>query len=242
MKKLIRSLFALGLCLLFCTSALADGSTYELSDIGIRVTVPPEYTVVTHDTPSDSPGDQFLASMGMTKEDVLQSDYYLVGLSLDSEFNIAYVSDETNSIGDMRYMSDAELNEKLQTFVSQYSFRGVQLESSRVYLTGHTRFFVLRHSGTIQYITVFDGIGICLNFTSYTGTITPEQEDMLEAMVNSIEFIAEPEAPVSSVTVWNIIGICIIAVSGCITAFMIFDKKKKENEAGTVPDRKECAP
>ena len=193
MKKLIRVLIALTLCFLLSASALAVENTYELSEIGVKVTIPADYHIVTRDTPETDPAfDLFV-----TRENWLQyaeeNNVYLSALSHTSEIQISCTTpDETlSSQGDLRTMDAETLDALLPRLAFKYSALGATVEFSKIYWTAHAPFCRFRLGGTapaIVYWTMIDGKGISLTFLPYTAAISYEDESTMEAIVNSMEF------------------------------------------------------
>ncbi|MBR2973965.1 MAG: hypothetical protein IKC41_07145, partial [Clostridia bacterium] len=91
---------------LFNTNAFASSGTYTISELGLEITIPSEYRVITKDTPANA---SIFSDLGTTKADLIkqfeETKVYLNAIpdTLDEE---VVVTMDTNIIDNFSALSD----------------------------------------------------------------------------------------------------------------------------------------
>ena len=198
MKKiaLYSSLFALILSL--CFSALAASNTYDLDELGLQVTIPNGYAVITRDTPASDP---IFSDLGTTKSALISqfesSNIYLNAIS-DTYNEEVVVTMMENSLTNFSLLSDTTLNTLASTLVNQYTDYGINVSKYDIYQHSQAKFVRLYFTDTgktvhgLQYYTIYDGKAMNFTMRSYEGRLSSRQETAIKTIVDSIKYDKAP--------------------------------------------------
>lgn len=197
--KVIKNFFLfLIIVLLFSTSALASSSTYTISELGLDITIPSDYKVITKDTPANA---SVFSDLGRTKSDVIEqfeaSNIYLNAISNVSNEEIV-ITMTNNGLSDFNLVSDFTLDTLASALVKQYTDYGIVVSEYEVYQHSQAKFIKVYFSDTansvygLQYYTTYDNKAMNFTLRSYKGSITSTQETAIKSVVDSIKFEAEP--------------------------------------------------
>lgn len=183
---------------LFNTSAFASSSTYTIVELGLDVTIPSGYKVITKDTPANA---SVFSDLGRTKSDVIEqfeaSNIYLNAISNASNEEIV-ITMTNNGLSDFNLVSDFTLDTLASALVKQYTDYGITVSEYEVYQYSQAKFIKVYFSDTansvygLQYYTTYDNKAMNFTLRSYKGSITSTQENTIKSVVDSIKFEAEP--------------------------------------------------
>ena len=200
-------LFVLMLLLLFSTTALASPSTYTISELGLEITIPSEYRVITKDTPANA---SIFSDLGTTKADLIkqfeETKVYLNAIphTLDEE---VVVTMDTNIIDNFSAMSDTSLKMFASSWVNEYEKMGIGVKKYDIYQHSQAKFVRVYFEDTanyvngLQYYTIYNGKAMSFTMRSYSGEITAKQEKTIKTIVDSVKYDTPPvEIPVGAET------------------------------------------
>lgn len=208
MIKGIKSLvIVLVLVLMFITSALASSSTYTISELGLDITIPSSYEVITKDTPANA---SIFSDLGITKADIIEqfkaSNIYLNAISNTSNEEVV-VTMETNTIDNFSALSDTSLKTFASSWINEYEKMGISVLKYDIYHHSQAKFVRVYFEDTansvngLQYYTIYNGKAMNFTMRSYSGEITPSQEHTIKTIVDSVKYNTPPiEAPVVTQT------------------------------------------
>ena len=184
-------------------SASAASDTYDLPELELQVDIPSEYTVITRDTPENSP---IFSQIGKTKAETMklfeEKKIYLKAISntYKEEVIVDMVEDDTNSLS---MYSDSELLGFAESWVDLFRSLGYPIYKYDIYQHAQTRFIRLYYTNTdqtlhaLQYYTVYNNKQINITFRSYEGSLSSRQETTIKTIVDGIQFDNAPSSTVS---------------------------------------------
>lgn len=207
----MRKIFALLLVVLLAFPGIliyahAAENVYRLDDLGLSVTIPWSLATFTRDTKSTDPN---FNTFGLTKEqlDSLMEDrdVYLNALAMDSSYEIV-VTMAKISMDDLYYLSDAELSDVIGSLGDSYAEQGAEVLEAEIYKHPQAKFIKVHvkiSSDTygMQYYTVYDGKVISFYLQNYSGDLSSYQKDVIEQVVDSIQFDITPQKGTAKRTV-----------------------------------------
>lgn len=208
MVKNRRSLiFVLAFVLLFNTSAFASPSTYTIAELGLEITIPSGYKVITKDTPANA---SIFSDLGRTKADLIEqfeaTNIYLNAISntLDEE---VVVTIDTNIIDNFSALSDTSLKMFASSWVNEYEKKGISVLKYDIYQHSQAKFVRVYFEDTtnsvngLQYYTIYNGKAMNFTMRSYSGEITAKQEKIIKTIVDSVKYDTPPvEIPAGAET------------------------------------------
>jgi len=199
LKKSIRSLVFILVCVsLFSTSVFASSNTYTISELGLKITIPSEYKVITKDTPANA---SIFSDLGSTKADLIkqfeETKVYLNAIpdTLDEEVVITM---DTNIIDNFSAMSDTSLKMFASSWVNEYEKMGIGVKKYDIYQHSQAKFVRVYFEDTansvngLQYYTIYNGKAMNFTMRSYSGEITAKQEKTIKTIVDSIKYDTPP--------------------------------------------------
>ena len=184
--------------LLFSTTVLARSNTYTISELGLKITIPSEYSVITKDTPANA---SIFSDLGTTKADLIkqfeETKVYLNAIpdTLDEE---VVVTMDTNIIDNFSAMSDTSLKMFASSWVIEYEKMGIVVKKYDIYQHSQAKFVRVYFEDTansvngLQYYTVYNGKAMNFTMRSYSGKITSKQERTIKTIVDSVKYDTPP--------------------------------------------------
>lgn len=184
----------------FPMSVAATSNNYDIPELGLEVTIPGGYAVITRDTPADDP---VFNELGITKTAIISqfeaSNIYLNAISDGLNEEIVVTMTE-NMIDNFGLLSDTTLNVLAATVVGQYSDYGLDVIDYEIYHHSQAKFIKIYFTDAaktvhgLQYYTVYDSKAINFTMRSYEGSISSRQETAIKTIVDSILFDNAPPA------------------------------------------------
>lgn len=184
----------------FNCSVCAASNTYSLDELGIKVTVPVGYSVITRDTPA---GDSIFSELGTTKAAVIvqfeTSNIYLNAISNTCNEEIV-VTNMKNSINNFSSFSDTLLNTLAATLVEEYKSYGINISKYEIYQHTQAKFIKVYFTDTantvhgLQYYTIYNGNAMNFTIRSYEGSLSARQEATIKTIVDSVKYNISPPA------------------------------------------------
>lgn len=176
----------------------ASSHKYDISELGLEVTIPEGYAVITRDTPA---GDPVFNALGTTKTAVISqfeaSNIYLDAIS-DSANEEIVVTMIENIIDNFTLLSDTVLNAMASMWVNECSEYGMDVIAYEIYPHSQAKFIKIYFTDVektvygLQYYTVYDSKAINFTMRSYEGSISSRQETAIKTTVDSILFDKAP--------------------------------------------------
>ena len=178
-------------------------NTYELDEVGITVSIPADYSVITKDTPENSP---IFTKLNTTKADMMalfeENSIYLDALSpaIDEEILVAMAP---NDINNMSYFNDSLLQQIAKEVADTYRLMGYEISQYEIYQKGTVKYIKFYYTQTktnthsLHYYTIIDNKAINIVMHSYKGSLTAQQEATVKNVIDSIQFKKAPSGTVS---------------------------------------------
>ncbi|MBR2976669.1 MAG: hypothetical protein IKC50_00105 [Oscillospiraceae bacterium] len=207
MKKVSSYLFAIILCVsVFTVVVFAAPNTYELGKLGLSVTIPSKYDVVTQET---SPHSSFFSDRGLSGADIIEqfktNGVYLNAIPNDGTNEEIVVTMTDGVFDNLSVFSSSDLKVMASSFVKEFEELGMTITSYDVYEHSQAKFIRIFFNDTgktvhgLQYYTNYGSKAINFAIRSYSGAISPTQENMIKGVVDTVVFdtppVARPSAP-----------------------------------------------
>lgn len=170
---------------------------YELEEVGISIELPEDYSTITRDTPADDPAyDVFGLDKESADELFEQNNSYLDAMSPRYEREISVTMIPTQGLKDFSWLDETFLETYEDMLRAQTETAGGTYVGSEVYRNQQATFIKLYTNRTVDefdlygmvYYTIYDGRTINVNFFSYAGELTQEDETLLQEIVDSVNF------------------------------------------------------
>lgn len=202
MKKRIISLFALILSfVLLSVPAFAASNSYELDELGLVVTIPSKYDVITQDT---SPNSSIFSERGLSGADLIDqfkaNGIYLNAVPNDGSNEEIVVTMTDGVFDNLSVFSNSTLKTLASSLVKEYESYGLIIKSYDIYDHSQAKFIRIHFTDTnnsvygLQYYTNYDAKTINFTIRSYSGAISQNQEETIKSVVDSIIFDTDPVA------------------------------------------------
>ena len=202
MKKLLRVIILNFLFFLITGSALAEGKTYHLDELGMSVDFPANYVVITQD---ESQVDSRVELYGLTKDGILSymssNGLYLDAWDekVDHEIVITMSKCVFENLNQIK--GDA-LNLLISSLVESYETVGAECIKANVCHINddaYIKIYIKRNDDSkdvysLQYMTISYGKSICITMHSSSGEINSSQETVMKKIVESIHFDMEQQS------------------------------------------------
>lgn len=203
MKKLLILVMLAALLCSISIPASAASDTYELDEVGLTVSIPADYLVVTRDTPENS---SVFSELGMTKADMMAifeaDSIYLDAFSpaIDEEIVVTMAP---NNISNISNFSDSLLQQMAKAAADAFHTIGSEVSKYEIYQNGAVKYIKFYHTHattnthSLQYYTIIDNKAINITLHSYKGSLTTQQEATVKNVIDSIQFQKVPSGTVS---------------------------------------------
>ena len=198
MKRLTSVFVAILLALTMSTYVHAATSVYEIDELGVSLSIPDNYSVITRETPASDP---IFDTIGVSKSELISqfesTNIYLN--AIPSYFGEEIVVTMTpNSISDFNNLSDTLLSSMASGIEDEYKSYNISVLDHETYNHRQAKFIKVHYKDTsqsaygMQYYTVLDYKAMNFTLRSYDGDITSSQEKVIQSIVDSIAFDNAP--------------------------------------------------
>lgn len=180
------------------TVSAASTNTYDLDELGLQVTIPTGYFVITRDTPEN---DQIFSDLGIKKSEFISqfesSNIYLSAISDTYKEEVVVTMMESN-ISNFSLLSDTALDIFASTIVDQYIDYGINVSKYDIYQHSQAKFIRLYFTDTdetvhtLQYCICYNNKAISFTMRSYEGSLSSRQETAIKTIVDSIKYDKAP--------------------------------------------------
>lgn len=202
MKKFFACITSLILFILPNIVAFSVSNTYALEELGLKVTIPSEYSVITKDTSSNNP---IFNKLGTTKTKLISqfesNDIYLNAIS-DKHNEEIVITMKKNIIDNFSSVGDTMLESIASSLVEQFADVGAEVTNYEFYQHSQAKFIKIYYNrkaegvNSIQFYTVYDGKAINFTLHSYDDDGTYRnyyrRANVIKSIVDSVIFINEP--------------------------------------------------
>ncbi len=185
----------LALCSVSCYGA--EAAAYDLEELGFSIEIPDQFYVFTRETPADDPGYEACGLEKGSMDDLMEEgNIYLNALAWpDFEYEIV-VTKISSELNDFRNLSDSLLKTMASNFETGFANVGQTFIGAELYNHPQAKFIKVHASQELngsevyrlQYYTVYDKQAINITFHSYTGSWEEKYEELLKAVVDSMDF------------------------------------------------------
>ena len=219
-----------------------DNGIYDVSELGVELTLPENYDyVLTRDMSEDDPA---FAELGLTKEQLFADDsVYLEALTDDrgaeiiltmmaNDWSEMYYDFNTLSEEDLAELAEICLMNDNSEVAMEYSEYGLFDENEQAkFLKAVGSFIGEESSGvTVQYVTVLNGQAYTVTFNFVGDSISEETEAMTEDVVTSLTFDeVKPQDKTESNTVFIVIILVLVVIIGILLAVIRKQKYSVKN-------------
>ena len=198
MKKLSVLIVIVALLFSFAPTALAVSGTFDLDELGLQITIPSGYSVITKDTPA---GDPIFSVLGTTKS-ALMSDFKAKNIYLnagsDTYSEEIVVTNTKVSTSNFSLLSDTALNTLATTLLDEFDDYGIYVSDYEIYQHSQAKFIKVYFTDAaksvhgLQYYTVYEGNAMNFTMRSYEGSLSYRQETTIKTIVDSIKYDNDP--------------------------------------------------
>lgn len=203
MKRTLSCITAfLLIMVLFSGAVFATSATYNLDELGIRVTIPSDYWVVTRDTPADA---TVFNVLDITKDEWLEwcnsEDSYLWAYNSTYGEQINIVVREWNGRS-FDIQSETELEIIAEDVADSLAVNGAAVSHYELYQNPQVKFIKMYLSKAkeaiyyLQYYSFYDGNVMIISMSSDSGEISSRQEETIQSIVDSVRYDNPPAATV----------------------------------------------
>ena len=202
MKRLITCLLVIIFSLsAFVTPAFAASTKYKLDELGLEVSIPSKYDVITQDT---SPYSSIFSDRGLSGTDLIkqfkENGVYLNAVPNDGTNEEIVVTMTTGIWDNLSSFSNSSLKTIASSLVKEYEDYGLTITNYDVYEHSQAKFIRIFFNDTektvhgVQYYTNYGAKTINVTIRSYSGAISQTQENTIKGVVDSIVFDTAPVA------------------------------------------------
>ena len=182
--------------LLMISSYAADKNTYYIEECSLSVDIPNLFVVFTRDTDASDPNlDRLGLSWNELSSVFNERSMYLDAIDENGVTEI-YITMVESQFPDFSQLSDTQLRTFASGLQSEFADRGVTVVDYDVYTHNGVKYIKLAEkNGTDlaqQYYTTVDGKAISITLASYAGAISSQQKAIVQGVVDSAMFDAEP--------------------------------------------------
>ncbi len=184
--------------LLFNTGVSAVSSTYNISELGLDITIPSSYKVITRDTPANA---TVFSDLGIIKADIMEqfeaSKIYLNAVS-DTANEEVVVTMEAIMIDNFSALSDTSLKALASSLINEYEKIGISILKYDIYQHSQAKFIRIYWEDAtnsvngLQYYTAYNEKAMNFTMRSYSGEITTDQEQSIKSIVDSVRYDTPP--------------------------------------------------
>ena len=202
MKRIvIKVLVSIALLSLFSILAFATSNKYTLDELGLDVSIPSTYDVITRDTPVSSPIFSDLGISGKELIDRFKADDVYLNAIPKYGMNEEIVVTMTDGIWDnLSAFSDTTIMFIASAMIDGYEEYGIVVSDYDVYQHSQAKFIKIYFTDTtnsvygLQFFTNYGAKEINFTMRSYSGELSQKQEETITNIVDSIKYDTEPIA------------------------------------------------
>ncbi len=201
----MKRLFAITLTVLlllsvqFNISVFAASNTYKMDELGLEVSFPSDFTVITEDISSSAP---IFDRLGTTKSAVISKfkseNIYMNAIPNNSSTEEIVVTMTNGVVDNLSVFSDGTLKTLASSLTKEYENYGITVTKYDIYQHSQAKFIRVYFTDTansaygLQYYTNYDAKAMNFTMRSYDGPISSRQEKTIKTVVDSIKYNTDP--------------------------------------------------
>ena len=204
MNRNITCLFTIIVLLLsvFALQVSAISVTYELDELGLEVSIPSSYDVITQDTPISNPVFNRLGASGSEFIDYYKANgIYLNAIPEDSLSEEIVVTMTAGIWDNLSVFSDTTIKTLASALISGSEDYGIVVLDYDVYQHSQAKFIKIYFTDAtnsvygLQFYTTYGAKAMNFTMRSYSGELSKKQEETITNIVDSIKYDTPPVSP-----------------------------------------------
>ena len=201
----MKRLFAIALTVLlllampFSISVFAASNTYKMDELGLEVSFPSDFTVITEDISSSDP---IFDRLGTTKSALMSKfksgNIYMNAIPNNSSTEEIVVTMTDGVFDNLLVFSDGTLKTLASSLTKEYENYGITVTKYDIYQHSQAKFIRIFFTDTansaygLQYYTNYGAKAMNFTMRSYDGPISSKQENTIKTVVDSIKYNTDP--------------------------------------------------
>lgn len=201
----MKRLFAVALTVLLLLamplnlSVFAATNTYKMDELGLEVSFPSDFTVITEDISSSDP---IFDRLGITKDALISKfklgNIYLNAIPNNSSTEEIVVTMTDGVFDNLSVFSDGTLKTLASSLTKEYENYGITVTKYDIYQHSQAKFIRIYFTDTansaygLQYYTNYGAKAMNFTMRSYDGPISSSQEQTIKTVVDSIRYNTDP--------------------------------------------------
>ena len=199
MKKLVSLVLIMVLSVLFVIPVSAATNTYKMDELGLEVSFPSDFTVITEDISSSDP---IFDRLGTTKSALISQfksgNIYMNAIPNNSSTEEIVVTMTNGVFDNLSVFSDGTLKTLASSLTKEYENYGITVTKYDIYQHSQAKFIRIYFTDTansaygLQYYTNYGAKAMNFTMRSYNGPISSKQESTIKTVVDSIKYNTDP--------------------------------------------------
>ena len=186
-------------CTIPFTMVSAASNTYKIDELGLEVSFPSDFTIITEDISSSDP---IFDRLGTTKSALISQfkagNIYLNAIPNNSSTEEIVVTMTNGVFDNLSVFSDGTLKTLASSLTKEYENYGITVTKYDVYQHSQAKFIRIYFTDTansaygLQYYTNYGAKAMNFTMRSYDGPISSRQETTIKTVVDSIKYNTDP--------------------------------------------------
>ena len=186
-------------CTIPFTMVSAASNTYKMDELGLEVSFPSDFTVITEDISSSDP---IFDRLGTTKSALISKfksgNIYMNAIPNNSSTEEIVVTMTNGVFDNLSVFSDGTLKTLASSLTKEYENYGITVTKYDIYQHSQAKFIRIYFTDTansaygLQYYTNYGAKAMNFTMRSYNGPISSRQESTIKTVVDSIKYNTDP--------------------------------------------------
>ncbi len=183
----------------FNISVFAASNTYKMDELGLEVSFPSDFTVITEDISSSDP---IFDRLGTTKSALISQfksgNIYMNAIPNNSSTEEIVVTMTNGVFDNLSVFSDGTLKTLVSSLTKEYENYGITVTKYDIYQHSQAKFIriyftdIANSAYGLQYYTNYGAKAMNFTMRSYNGPISSRQESTIKTVVDSIKYNTDP--------------------------------------------------
>lgn len=183
----------------FNISVFAASNTYKMDELGLEVSFPSDFTVITEDISSSDP---IFDRLGTTKSALISQfksgNIYMNAIPNNSSTEEIVVTMTNGVFDNLSVFSDGTLKTLASSLTKEYENYGITVTKYDIYQHSQAKFIriyftdIANSAYGLQYYTNYGAKAMNFTMRSYNGPISSRQESTIKTVVDSIKYNTDP--------------------------------------------------
>lgn len=193
-------------CTIPFTMVSAASNTYKIDELGLEVSFPSDFTIITEDISSSDP---IFDRLGTTKSALISKfksgNIYMNAIPNNSSTEEIVVTMTNGVFDNLSVFSDGTLKTLASSLTKEYENYGITVTKYDVYQHSQAKFIRIYFTDTansaygLQYYTNYGAKAMNFTMRSYNGPISSRQESTIKTVVDSIKYNTDPPEQTNSI-------------------------------------------